>query len=579
MLQDMAVLTGGQVLSEEAGMKLESMTLEQLGKARRVVADKDTTTIIGGAGARAAIDAHQADPARDGEGHQHLRQGEAAGAARQAGRRRRGDPRRSAVGSGDQGQARGTGRCDQLHQSRGGRRHRAGWRPGAAAPCAGGGDEEAQASGDERTGVQILKRALEAPARQIAENSAVDGGVVVAKMLEGSGNFGFDAARNQYVDLVETGIIDPTKVVRVGLENAVSVASVLLLTEATMTEIEEQKSERGHPGEMEMYRARNGVLRRLQRRRRRLVRAAPVADPASAGSIVFTGIKRDIECCRQSRPGLMTRSPCSTSRSAQQRGASAAARSRGRRHVVRPSLARAHPVHDGFAPHIDTDPETCTSLLVDRHLKGRFRLWAIAAAYGDNLAASAERLADAVPLSPPQRAQLRMLGEAVNYNAYGDSEADVRIHRRRCTAGSLTTTTRSRPSRMHRSCVNSTHCAALTRPRAQSTAAQGRAQRRDRCPTHPGAVASRGRSPTSSRCAIRSAHAVLKELANGGYAVSIRAPSPPSGAVTWRASSAAVAASAPRASTAARPRPAALIARRRRCAGSSRAQRRPKRRR
>jgi len=71
-------------------------------------------------------------------------------------------------------------------------------------------------------------------------------------MLEGSGNFGFDASRNQYVDLVETGIIDPTKVVRVGLENAVSVASVLLLTEATMTEIEEPKSERGHPGDMEM---------------------------------------------------------------------------------------------------------------------------------------------------------------------------------------------------------------------------------------------------------------------------------------------------------------------------------------
>jgi len=113
-------------------------------------------------------------------------------------------------------------------------------------------EEEAHTSGDERTGVQILKRALEAPARQIAENSAVDGGVVVAKMLEGSGNFGFDASRNQYVDLVETGIIDPTKVVRVGLENAVSVASVLLLTEATMTEIEEPKSERGHPGDMEM---------------------------------------------------------------------------------------------------------------------------------------------------------------------------------------------------------------------------------------------------------------------------------------------------------------------------------------
>ena len=103
--------------------------------------------------------------------------------------------------------------------------------------------EEAKCEGDERTGVQILKRALEAPTRQIAENSAVDGGVVVARMLGGKGNDGFDAARKQYVDLIEAGIIDPTKVVRVALENAVSVASVLLLTEATMTEIPEEKKQ------------------------------------------------------------------------------------------------------------------------------------------------------------------------------------------------------------------------------------------------------------------------------------------------------------------------------------------------
>jgi chaperonin GroEL len=89
-----------------------------------------------------------------------------------------------------------------------------------------------------------LKRALTAPARQIAENSAVDSGVVIAKMLEGKGSFGFDAARKEYTDLIEAGIIDPTKVVRIALENAVSVASVLLLTEATMTEIEEPEKSR-----------------------------------------------------------------------------------------------------------------------------------------------------------------------------------------------------------------------------------------------------------------------------------------------------------------------------------------------
>ena len=100
--------------------------------------------------------------------------------------------------------------------------------------------------------MQILKRALAAPARQIADNSTVDGGVVVARMLEGKGSFGFDAARNEYVDLVEAGIIDPTKVVRTALENAVSVASVLLLTEATMTELPETKKELAPDAELGM---------------------------------------------------------------------------------------------------------------------------------------------------------------------------------------------------------------------------------------------------------------------------------------------------------------------------------------
>ena len=112
--------------------------------------------------------------------------------------------------------------------------------------------EEAAAEGDERTGVQILKRALEAPARQIAENSAVDGGVVVVRMLEGSGNIGFGASKKAYADLVEAGIVDPAKVVRVALENAVSVASVLLLTEATMTEIPEEPKARAAEPEMQI---------------------------------------------------------------------------------------------------------------------------------------------------------------------------------------------------------------------------------------------------------------------------------------------------------------------------------------
>jgi chaperonin GroEL len=100
--------------------------------------------------------------------------------------------------------------------------------------------EEAKTEGDERTGIRILRQALEVPTRQIAENSAVDGGVVVDRMRAGSGNYGFDAAAGTYRDLVEAGIVDPTEVVRLALEHAVSVAGVLLLAEATLTELPEE---------------------------------------------------------------------------------------------------------------------------------------------------------------------------------------------------------------------------------------------------------------------------------------------------------------------------------------------------
>jgi hypothetical protein len=176
-------------------------------------------------------------------------------------------------------------------------------------------------------------------------------------------------------------------------------------------------------------------------------------------SIVVTGIKRDIELLARVEAGADDQVAVfdiaiSRNKDALERLLAAGAAVTWFDHHAPGRI----PEHKEFTLHIDTDPETCTSLLVDRHLKGNFRPWAIAAAYGDNLAASAERLADAVPLSPPQRAQLRMFGEAVNYNAYGDSEADVRI-----------TTTRSRPSRRHRSCANWTHCAVPTSTaRAQS---------------------------------------------------------------------------------------------------------------
>jgi chaperonin GroEL len=244
MLEDVAVLTGGQVISEELGLKLESVTFDQLGRAKRVVVDKDTTTIIGGGGNRKAIDdrvqqiRREIDKSTSDYDNEKLRErlAKLAGGVAVI---RVGAPTESEMKS----------KKEALDDAINATKAAVG-----EGVVPGGGlallrcmqavtEQEARSEGDEKTGIQILKRALSAPARQIADNSAVDGGVVVAKMLEGQGNFGFDAARNIYVDLVEVGIIDPTKVVRVALENAVSVAGVLLLTEATMTELPERKKE------------------------------------------------------------------------------------------------------------------------------------------------------------------------------------------------------------------------------------------------------------------------------------------------------------------------------------------------
>lgn len=253
MLQDIAILTGGQVISDELGLKLESTTIDQLGRARRVVVDKDNTTIIGGMGDAKAIEARveqlrrEIDKATSDYDREKLQERVAklaggvavirVGAPSEAEMKAKRDALDDAISATKAAVAEGIVPGGGL----------------ALLRCvAAVADEETQCEGDERTGVQILERALEAPTRQIAENSAVDGGVVVARMLEGEGSYGFDAGRKQYVDLMEAGIIDPTKVVRIALENAVSVASVLLLTEATMTEVPEPKPARGAEPEMPM---------------------------------------------------------------------------------------------------------------------------------------------------------------------------------------------------------------------------------------------------------------------------------------------------------------------------------------
>lgn len=243
MLQDIAVLTGAQVVSEDLGFKLENTTMDQFGRANRVVIDKDTTTIVGGGGDSKAIDARveqirkEMEKTKSDYDREKLQERLA---------RLSGGVAVIRVGAPTEAEMKSKKDAldDAIHSTKAAVEE--GIVPGgglALLKCIAAVEaEEDLCEGDERTGVQILKRALEAPVRQIAENSAADGGVVVARMLEGEGNYGFDAGRKVYVDLVEEGIIDPTKVMRVALENAVSVASVLLLTEATMTELPEQDS-------------------------------------------------------------------------------------------------------------------------------------------------------------------------------------------------------------------------------------------------------------------------------------------------------------------------------------------------
>jgi len=250
-LQDIAVLTGGKVLAEELGQKIESLQLEDLGKAKRVIIDRDKTTIVEGGGNKEAIKGRcneirkQIEKATSDYDKEKLQERLAklsggvavirVGAPSETEMKNRKEAFEDAISATKAAMAEGIVPGGGLALLR-------------AIPAVQ--RAETECSGDERTGLLILKRALEAPTRQIAENSNFDGGVVVDRMRNGTGNVGLDAAKGDYVDLVEAGIIDPTKVVRTALENAVSVASVLLLTEATLTEIPEPEKEHAREHEM-----------------------------------------------------------------------------------------------------------------------------------------------------------------------------------------------------------------------------------------------------------------------------------------------------------------------------------------
>jgi chaperonin GroEL len=243
MLEDIAILTGGIVINEDIGLKLEDLKIEQLGQASQVIVSKESTTIIGGSGNKKAIndrieqlrlriEKNKSTFVQEklSERLAKLTGGVAVirvGAPSEAELKSKKEALDDAISATKAAVAEGIV-------------------PGAGLALIRAINvlekEEQKTSGDEKTGIQILKSALEAPTRQIAINSGDDAGVVVNEMRRGSGNYGYDASKRLYVDLVQAGIIDPTKVVRIALQNAVSVASVLLLTQATLSEEKEEKA-------------------------------------------------------------------------------------------------------------------------------------------------------------------------------------------------------------------------------------------------------------------------------------------------------------------------------------------------
>jgi len=248
LMQDMAILTGGKFVSSDLGVTLDAVKAADLGSAGRVVVDRDTTTIIGGRGEKAAI------AARCDEIRRRIKEAKSdydrekleARLAKLAGGVaiiRVGAPTEAELKSRKEALA------DAISATKAAIAE--GIVPGGGLSLLRAIDRleplERECDGDERTGVRILRHALEIPTRTIAENSAADGGVVVGDLRRGTGHHGFDAARGTYCDLVEAGIVDPTKVVRTALENAVSVAGTLLLTEATLTEVKDEHAEKLQP--------------------------------------------------------------------------------------------------------------------------------------------------------------------------------------------------------------------------------------------------------------------------------------------------------------------------------------------
>ena len=243
MLKDIAILTGGQVISEDLGIKLENVTLEQLGKAKRVTVDKENTTIVEGAGkssdiqGRVAEIKHQIETTTSDYDREKLQERLAKLAGGVA-----------VIKVGAQTEAAMKEKKDRvddaLHATRAAVEE--GIVPGggvALVRCQKAVEKCAESlSGDEKIGAEILGRAMEAPLRQLVTNAGLEAALIVEKVKGEKGNVGYNVANGEFVDLVKAGIVDPAKVTRTALENAASIAGLLLTTECMVTEIPEPKT-------------------------------------------------------------------------------------------------------------------------------------------------------------------------------------------------------------------------------------------------------------------------------------------------------------------------------------------------
>ena len=240
MLEDIAVLTGGQVISEDLGIKLENVTLNDLGTAKKLTIDKDNTTIVDGGGSKSDLEGRvkqiraQIEDTTSDYDREKLQErlakliggvavinvGSATEAEMKEKKARVEDALNATRAAVEEGIVPGGG---------------------VALVRAIKALEKLKLEGEQQLGVNLIKRALEEPVRQIANNAGFEGSIVVQKVMNGKGNFGFNAETGEYDDLVKLGIIDPTKVTRFALQNASSVAGLLMTTEAMIAEKPEKK--------------------------------------------------------------------------------------------------------------------------------------------------------------------------------------------------------------------------------------------------------------------------------------------------------------------------------------------------